>query len=293
MGTRFRAYQLCAAGSSFSYCHDGQFILIEARVTETSAATLLREVRQYGGGRVSLLHITSWDNDHCDPAQLLDILKTFKPDGVEAPGYPIPDTDSARESVRLLREYERVGGTVLAWTPQVVGSLPTALPTNASQDVLLWPYGLSEGCNDNSTAKLFRRGHFSVLSLGDLESPEIATRIMGMPTTREADVMILAHHGADNGFTTREFLEAIKPRVAISTSDYGNQFEHPRQEIRDLLFEFNIPLYTTKTGDVLIQSVDGDPRFFRVVNYKADTEEVSSTRVFGAKFNLKPGTYAT
>jgi len=292
MGTRFRAYQLGDAGSSFSYCHDREFILIEARVTEASAASLLREVRQYGGGRVSLLHITSWDNDHCDPAQLLDILKNLRPGKVEAPGYPIPDTDSARESLRLLREYEKAGGTVVAWTPQAMGALPAAREKDAGQDVLLWPYALSEACNDNSTARLFRRGHFSVLSLGDLESSEIATRIMGMPSAREADVMILAHHGANNGFTSKEFLAAIKPSVAISTSDYGNQFEHPRQEIRDLLFEMECRLYTTKTGDVLIHSVDEDPTYFRVVNYKANSEEVSSTQTFVAKFNLNPGTYA-
>lgn len=40
----------------------------------------------------------------------------------------------------------------------------------------------------------------------------------------EVDILILAHHGADNGFTTPEFLQTLSPRLAICTSDYGNQY---------------------------------------------------------------------
>jgi competence protein ComEC len=42
--------------------------------------------------------------------------------------------------------------------------------------------------------------------------------------------MILAHHGADNGFTTKSFLAHIDPALAICSSDYDN----PREEIREL-----------------------------------------------------------
>jgi competence protein ComEC len=38
--TRFRAYQLGSAGSSFSYFADGHFTLLEARLTDTSEANI-------------------------------------------------------------------------------------------------------------------------------------------------------------------------------------------------------------------------------------------------------------
>ena len=66
--------------------------------------------------------------------------------------------------------------------------------------------------------------------------------------------MILAHHGADNGFTTKNFLRHLEPSLAICSADYDNQYDHPRQEIRDLLVEEGIPLMTTKTGDVIVQA---------------------------------------
>ena len=38
----------------------------------------------------------------------------------------------------------------------------------------------------------------------------------------EVDVLILAHHGADNGFTTTDFLRAVNPKVAICACDWDN-----------------------------------------------------------------------
>ena len=40
----------------------------------------------------------------------------------------------------------------------------------------------------------------------------------------ETDVMILAHHGADNGFTNKPFLANLKPSLAICSADYCNQY---------------------------------------------------------------------
>lgn len=95
--------------------------------------------------------------------------------------------------------------------------------------------------------------------------------------------MILAHHGADNGFTTRRFLKELAPQVAICSSNYGNHFDHPRQEIRDLLDEQRIDLFTTKTGDVLIHSTGGHTMDYQVTNLKANSEAVSSQYSFRSR----------
>jgi competence protein ComEC len=90
------------------------------------------------------------------------------------------------------------------------------------------------------------------------------------------DVMIMAHHGADNGFTTSAFLKAVKPTLAIATSNYGNQYDHPKPEIRDLLYKHEVRLFTTKTGDVIVRSIDNHTGRFEVINLKAGSTEVSS-----------------
>lgn len=279
--TRFRGYQLGEAGSSFSYFADGHFTLLEAMVTELSRPRLELELRTCGKRGADTLHITSWDLDHCKPSSLEWILAHLCPSKVEYPGYE-PHTDSGRECLRMIEAYRRNrsarGGTIVLQPvdPPYIASLETARSLGYS-DIFYHPRQLHEEANNNSSIKLFRAGSFNVLSLGDVEAPEIAAMLRRCKTLcREVDVMILAHHGADNGFTTKRLLEALKPRVAICSSDYDNRFEHPREEIRTLLHEQAIRLFTTKTGDVIIESIGSHAADYQVTNLISDSTRVSS-----------------
>ena len=97
----------------------------------------------------------------------------------------------------------------------------------------------------------------------------------------EVDVMILAHHGADNGFTTKEFLQAIMPKVCVCSSDYGNKYDHPRDVIRQRCSALGIPMFTTKRGDIIAQSTD--PKHFRVANYVSNNELLDTVMSFHSK----------
>ena len=172
--------------------------------------------------------------------------------------------------------------------PQYISSLKTA-ETFGYKDVIYWPKQITEqNSNDNSTVKMFRSGCFNVASLGDVEDQLISARLALCPIFKtECDVMILAHHGAHNGFTNAKFLKTVRPTISVCSSNYGNQYDHPKQEIRDLLFDHKIPIFTTKTGDLVITS-SGDHRHkYQVVNTKADTAEVSSISVYESKKSVK------
>jgi competence protein ComEC len=95
--------------------------------------------------------------------------------------------------------------------------------------------------------------------------------------------MILAHHGADNGFTTKNFIHHLNPSVAICSSHYANQYDHPRQEIRDLLYESGVRLMTTKTGDVIVESIGDHTGQYQAINLRARSTEVSSEYKFVSK----------
>lgn len=141
-----------------------------------------------------------------------------------------------------------------------------------------------ENKNDSSLVKLFRTGSFTVASLGDVESLEIATQLLNSKIfVNEVDVLILAHHGADNGFTTDEFIKKVSPSVAVCSSNFDNQFEHPRPIVRKVLNDNFIPIYTTKTGDVIIESIGDHASKYRVLNLKANSTEVSSVNEITTK----------
>ncbi len=286
--TRFRAYQLSSAGSSFSYCSGNKFVLIEGRYCEDNEASIEQELRICGVEQISTLHITSWDQDHCSPGQLEQILVKFKPGKVEYPGYS-PHTDCGKESLAIIKSYKssKVKSSIISVTPKYINSLDSA-SSYGYRNIMYWPKNIDpENANNNSTVKQFRSGSFNVLSLGDVESTQISSYLRRARTiSSEVDVMIMAHHGADNGFTTSSFLREVRPTLTIATSNYGNQFNHPKPEIRELLHKFDVRLFTTKTGDVIVSSIGNHAGQYEVVNLKAGSAEISSRYVGHARKSI-------
>lgn len=251
--TRFRAYQLGDKGSSFSYSVDDNLTLIEARLNATNRGSICDEMEIIGAKNIDTLHITSWDYDHCSDSELPVILQDLKPDKIQYPGYE-PDTNCGKACKRMIEDYctkqKKVG---VRYTPDYVNGLSVGKERGYTT-IIYNPIDGDGNHNDNSIAALFRAGRFTVLSLGDCESEHIAKRIqMCSMAANETDVLILAHHGADNGFTTDEFIKAINPRIAICSSNYDNQYEHLREEVRQILYQNKVRLFTTKTGDVIVE----------------------------------------
>ncbi|MEW8051901.1 MAG: hypothetical protein AB2809_16175, partial [Candidatus Thiodiazotropha sp.] len=182
------------------------------------------------------------------------------------------------------KQYKKSNAKTVSITPAFIKELDKA-KSYGYKNVFYHPKSLDDECaNNNSTVKQFRSGSFNVLSLGDVESTHISAGLRRQRTIHsETDIMILAHHGANNGFTTSGFLKHVRPTAAIAISNYGNQFNHPKPEIRALLHKNNIDLFTTKTGDIIVRSIVGHTGSYEILNLKAGSTEVSSSRVFVAK----------
>lgn len=281
--TRFRAYQIGNAGASFSYATHDTFTLIEARMTDKSRPNILAELSSFRKTRIDVLHITSWDKDHCDFNELVAILEQLKPSKIECPGYE-PHTENARKCLLKINGYVAQEATtkptkVVLMEPEYIKSLNPAGDFGSS-NVVCWPKNIDNNTsNNNSTVEIFRYGAFNVASLGDIESVDIGSSIFG----REVDIITLAHHGADCENNSKEFFETTKPKIAVCGSNYGNEHEHPRPVVRERLKSLDIRLYTTKTGDVIIQSVKERPDYFTVYNLCSNSEEISSKESFWTK----------
>lgn len=278
--TRFRAYQLENPGSSFSYSVDDHFTLIEARFNKTNARGIYSELERLNIENINCLHITSWDQDHCDYIELSNILKHLKPNIVEYPGY-LPHTENAKKCKRLIESYQM---RTVKISPEYIESLDMAEARRHS-NILFNPISTSNNSNDNSIVQLFKGGRFSLLSLGDCEDPQIANRLIRSNLIAETDVMILAHHGADNGFTTKELIDSINPKIAICSSNYDCQYDHPAQKIRSILWNSNVTLYTTKTGDVVIEC--GDDNNVKIYNLISNNSQVASVKNFTPKLIIE------
>lgn len=269
--TRFKAFTLKTAGASFSYFDGEHFTLIEGRVPENNV--IEDEMTICGVSSIDTLHITSWDQDHCSYAELEHILEKYKPNKVEAPGYS-PHSDSGEKCKALIETYRNSKSKpkVNFITPEYIKSLDKGR-TLKYTNILFHPKTIWQEDNDNSTIKLFRSGMFNVLSLGDVEHAEIGAMLKSTSFRREVDVLILPHHGAKSDLLTKDFLEKLAPSVIICSSNHGNQYDHPRQYVRNIASELEIPLYTTKSSEVVIESINAHVADYSVTQTQANGVE--------------------
>ncbi|MCD8529316.1 MAG: hypothetical protein LRY25_00275 [Flavobacterium sp.] len=255
METKFRAFKLETAGSLFSYYKSGSYTLIEARIPKDGVKVIIEDLNNHGKLRIDTLHITSWDSDHCSYGDLIQILNKLRPSLIEIPSYE-PNTETGKLCKKTIEGYDDViqkyKPNIRIMSKEYYSTLSSA-SSNHTNNVVYHSHYNSDNKNDMSLIQLFRSNGFNVLSLGDCESQEIANYLIKCSIIRtEVDVLILPHHGADNGFLTGEFLDKINPKIAICSSNNGNQFDHPKPNIRALLSARNIPLMTTKRGDVYV-----------------------------------------
>lgn len=252
--------------------------MIEARYNSVNKSHIIYEMGLSGVAHIDVLHITSWDEDHCKSTELEDIIKELKPSIIECPGYA-PHTITGLRSLSIILNS---GCKVVRVTPSVIQS--QFFTRLVGRDLFFGPINIEKGTTSNnmSVIKLFRIGSFQVLSLGDCEDSDIAKRLVEEEIiTKEVDVLILAHHGADNGFTTTDFLKALNPRVAICACDWDNMYSHPSDKVRSMLSNLGIKYYSTKAGDIIAQSVD--KYNFKVSNYIANNEKKDSVETFTNK----------
>ena len=172
--TRFRAYQLGEKGSSFSLSVDQYFILIEARYNDVNKQHIKNEMRLSGVSHIDVLHITSWDEDHCKSTELEDIIQDLQPSVIECPGY-CPHTITGLRSLSIITNS---GCQVIRVNPILVRN--QTFNRLFGHDLFFGPNNIADGTSSNnkSTIKLFRIGSFQVLSLGDCEDETIANRLV-------------------------------------------------------------------------------------------------------------------
>lgn len=280
--TRLRAYRLDNPGSSFSYAVDQDFTLIEARYNDVNKPSIMSEMRVMGCSHITTLHITSWDRDHCDCSELKNILNELQPTIIEYPGYA-PDTLNGIKSLKLIKGYgqNKNYARIAPASPQKISELSPAEAKKLS-NIFYGPSVIGNNHNDNSTIKFFRRGRFTCLSVGDCENPEIAGVIMDDAIIpNEMDVLILPHHGADNGFLSEAFLKKVNPLFTICTSNYDNQYEHPSQTVRNMHNNIGLKYYTTKAGDVV--AVCGEDNKLKVFNLVSGNSKVGTIDEYDPK----------
>lgn len=102
----------------------------------------------------------------------------------------------------------------------------------------MWPesksFILENLLNNNSIVCKFNYNNFSILFTGDIEKKAEEQILKKYKDELSATVLKVAHHGS-NTSSTKEFIEAVKPQIALIGVQKDNKFGHPNIDVLERL----------------------------------------------------------
>lgn len=105
-----------------------------------------------------------------------------------------------------------------------------------------------------STVARVRVGNVSFLLTGDAEAPEEQWLLAHARDDLRADVLKVAHHGSSTS-STRAFLDAVEPRLALVSVGAANTYGHPSASVMQALAAHGaIALRTDLHGSIVIRT---------------------------------------
>ncbi len=115
--------------------------------------------------------------------------------------------------------------------------------------------------NDSSIVMILDIGKVEILLTGDGEE-RVWQELEEKNLLEEVEVLKVSHHGASNG-TTKELLDITKSETAIISAGRDNRYGHPKQDVLDLLREYNIEILRTDEMGTVELSSDGEEYWVR------------------------------
>ena len=115
---------------------------------------------------------------------------------------------------------------------------------------------VSESKNNSSLVWYASCGEFSALFTGDLEKEGeqdiLQNGFVEMYGVSEIDLLKVAHHGSKTS-SSEEFLQAIKPKLAVISCGKNNRYGHPHEEVVERLKQVGSEiLNTTERGQITV-----------------------------------------
>ena len=112
-----------------------------------------------------------------------------------------------------------------------------------------------EDLNNYSPVIKIQYGSTSFLFTGDAQK-DVEKEILNRNYDISADVLKVGHHGSSTS-TSKDFLEKIKPSIAVISVGKDNTYNHPNENTLNLLNKNNVKTYRTDRDGTILVSSDG------------------------------------
>lgn len=122
--------------------------------------------------------------------------------------------------------------------------------------------------NNNSIVCKINYKNFSMLFTGDIE--EIAENEIlkeNTPQKLKADILKVGHHGSKSS-STKDFIEAVNPKIAVIGVGVNNNFGHPNKGVLERLEKINCKIYRTDIMGEIHCNIDSKSSTFKITKYE-------------------------
>ena len=205
---------------------------------DVGESTLLPYILDRGYKKIDLMFVSHFDQDHI--GGLFKILEELKVEKV-CISKQEEDSENYQRFLNIVKE-KNIQVLVVKKGDKIV------LDNNLYFDIL-WPNDkqIEENkLNNNAIVMKLNYNNFSTLFTGDIEKPaeEKILEIYKNSKILESDILKVAHHGSKTS-TTDEFLNKVKPKIALIGVGKDNMFGHPSNTTIEKLEKMNIKIYRT------------------------------------------------
>ena len=199
-----------------------------------------------GIGRLERLVLTHGDPDHVGGARA--VMDDFRPEvteGIVVPGHA--PMAALREHAATRRQPWSAVTSATAWT---VGGVAVRVWHPDHPD-----WERQRVRNDDSVVVELRYRDASVVLPGDI-SAEVERTLAARLSPARLRVLKLAHHGSATS-TSAEWLDALRPQIAIVSCGRDNRYGHPAGSVRSRLEERGIAVRRTDVEGMVVVATDG------------------------------------
>lgn len=219
-------------------------------------------LKYYGITKIDYCIVTHSDSDHV--SGILEILEQKKSDRIQIDNFMIPDPDEALkdETYKKLLQLAKENCKKVSYIKKF-----DMIRDKNLEIVCIHPERgyYSDSANAYSTVLSIVNNSNSILLTGDLEKDGETSVIetlnqYGNLFPKSYTLLKVAHHGSKNS-TNDEFLERIKPDIAVISCGKKNRYGHPHDELLDRLKKINTTIFRTDMDGAVILALDNPIKF--------------------------------
>ena len=209
--------------------------------------TLIPYILDRGYTKIDYIFISHFDQDHV--GGILTVLQELRVGKI----YISKQGENSQNYEKFLEIVSEKKLNV-----QIVKAGDKILIDNLSFNIL-WPIEkqISENIlNNNALVMKLQYKNFSMLFTGDIEEPAekaILNTYKNKLEIFQSTILKVAHHGSKSS-STQEFLDVVKPKIALIGVGENNLFGHPNPHVVERLEECGTKIFRTdESGEINVQ----------------------------------------